>query len=80
MSLLSLPNELLIHVSQYLDYADDISAFSRTCHLLYSLVNPLLFPRYAKQHQVDAILYAMENGDHVLMESLLKQELNLSLM
>lgn len=71
MSLLSLPNELLIHVSQYLDYADDISAFSRTCHLLYSLVNPL-FPRYAKQHQVDAILYAMENGDHVLMEKLIK--------
>ena len=65
-------NELLIHLSLYFNYADEISAFSRTCRLLYSLVNPLIFPRYAKQHQVDAILYAMENGDHALMEKLIK--------
>lgn len=73
MSLLSLPNELLIYVSRYLDYADDTSALSRTCHLLYLLINPLLFPRFAKQHHRDAILYAIGHGDHVLMEKLLIQ-------
>ena len=77
MSLQSLPNELLFRIAQYLEYADEVNACSQTCRLLHSLVNPLLFPRYAKQHQVDAVLYAMDNGDHVLMEKLIKAGVDL---
>lgn len=77
MSLLSLSNELLIYISQFLDYADDFSAFSRTCLRLYSLVNPLLFPHYAIQHQCDALIYAMNNGDYILMERLIQARVNL---
>lgn len=80
MSLFSLSNELLIYISQFLDYADDFSAFSRTCLRLYSLVYPLLFPHCAIQNQCDALIYAMDNGDYVLMERLIQAGSTCSLM
>ena len=70
MSLLSLPNELLGCICKYLVYSDDINALSQSCRLLYSTINPLLFPPRAKQCQLDAITYALETGDHLLMERL----------
>ena len=71
MSLLSLPNELLRCICQYLVYSDDINALSQSCHLLYLSVNPLLYPPpCAKRSQLDAIKYAIETEDHLLIERL----------
>ncbi|KAI9045728.1 splicing factor 3B [Aspergillus affinis] len=66
-----LPNELLYDIAGLLEYADDASAFSRSCHFLYSLINDTLVARYAKGLEQEAIEYALEIGDHVLMESLI---------
>ncbi|KAK1142530.1 hypothetical protein N8T08_007504 [Aspergillus melleus] len=71
-SLVALPNEVLYQVANYLEYADDASALSRSCRFLYSLVNPTLIARYAKSHQKQAIRYALEIGDHILLQRLLE--------
>ncbi|KAI9039970.1 ankyrin repeat domain-containing protein [Aspergillus affinis] len=72
LSLLGLPNEILYHVANFLEYADDASAFSRSCRFLYSLVNPTLMARYTKIHEDKAILYTMDKGDHTLMQQLIE--------
>ncbi|KAH8434886.1 uncharacterized protein LDX57_012517 [Aspergillus melleus] len=71
-SLVALPNEILYQVANYLEYADDASALSRSCRFLYSLVNPTLIARYAKSHQKQAIQCALEKGDHILLQRLLE--------
>lgn len=71
MPFLSLPNELLVHIAQYLEYVDEVNAFSQTCRLPYSLVNPLLFP-HVHQRQVEAMMHAMKTGDHVLIKRLIE--------
>ncbi|KAH8422724.1 uncharacterized protein LDX57_000479 [Aspergillus melleus] len=73
MPLQDLPNELLYHIADFLEYADDASAFSRSCRLFYSLVNDTLVARYAKGHELEAIEHALETGDHVLMENLIDE-------
>ncbi|KAK1140358.1 hypothetical protein N8T08_010415 [Aspergillus melleus] len=73
MPLQDLPNELLYNIADFLEYADDASAVSRSCRLLYSLVNNTLVARYAKGHEIEAIEHALETGDHVLMENLIDE-------
>lgn len=71
MSLLSLPNELPSRIAQCLEYADEVNAYSQTCHLLYSLANRLLF-HHVQDHQVEAMMHAMRSGDHVLLKRLIE--------
>ena len=71
-SLVALPNEILYQVANYLEYADDASALSRSCRFLYSLVSPTLIARYAKSHQKQVIRYALEIGDHILLQRFLE--------
>lgn len=71
MPLLSLSNELLIHIAQCLEYADEVNAYSQTCRLLYSLANPVLFC-HAQNRQPEALTHAMYVGDHVLLRRLIE--------
>ena len=71
MSLLSLPNELLFRIAQYLEYADEVNAYSQTCRLLHSLANRLLF-HHVQERQVEAIMHTMRSGDHVLLKRLME--------
>lgn len=69
MYLLSLPNEILLLIIRQLEYADDASALSQTCRLLYSVISPMIVSYYANR---DMVKFALRKWDHVLMERILK--------
>ena len=74
MHLLSLPNEVLRLIVRQLEYADDASAFSRTCRLLYLVISPMIVPDYANR---DMVTFALRKWDHVFMERILESGVNL---
>ena len=69
MYLLSLPNEILLLIIRQLEYADDASALSQTCRLLYSVISPMIVSYYANR---DMVKLALRKWDYVLMERILK--------
>ncbi|KAL2867539.1 ankyrin repeat domain-containing protein [Aspergillus lucknowensis] len=64
MALLTLPNEILLHIiTDELDSQRDISAFIRTNHWLYSLGKRALYRYNTAKHGSDALLWAAKTGN-----------------
>ncbi|KAI2463966.1 ankyrin [Annulohypoxylon bovei var. microspora] len=67
-SILSLPIELISYVAQDLD-VQDLSAFSRSCRAIYSIVTPQLY-RLVK-HEAALMCWAVDEGHRGTVERLL---------
>lgn len=61
MELSNLPNELLIAVGNFAD-RPSLSALASTSRQLYSLLNPLLYRRNAKEKDSSALIWAADWG------------------
>ncbi|CAG7941765.1 unnamed protein product [Penicillium nalgiovense] len=73
MTLLSLPNELLLAISETQDYQRDINAFARTSRRCYTLLNPFLYTYNVRQHQGSALHWAASQGQLRTAQESLRQ-------
>ncbi|OQE30307.1 hypothetical protein PENFLA_c003G10917 [Penicillium flavigenum] len=73
MTLLSLPNELLLAISESQDCQRDINAFARTSRRCYTLLNPFLYAYNVRQHQGSALHWAASQGQLKTAQELLRQ-------
>ncbi|KAI2681643.1 hypothetical protein DTO027I6_4830 [Penicillium roqueforti] len=62
MSLLSLPNEILLAIADNQDCEKDINAFARTSGRCYILLNPFLYAYNVREHQGSALHWAATQG------------------
>ena len=62
MSLLILPNELLLQIAESLPSEKDINALVRTNRLFHTLLNPYLYRHNILHHASDALVRAAELG------------------
>ncbi|CAI7648511.1 unnamed protein product [Penicillium glandicola] len=67
MNMLHLPNEILNHIINSLDYDSEISALSQTCTALYPIANHILAPRKPtdpqSSHYLSRLKYLATKGD-----------------
>ncbi|KAJ5255295.1 hypothetical protein N7497_007223 [Penicillium chrysogenum] len=73
MTLLSLPNELLLAISGSQDCQRDINAFARTSRRCYALLNSLLYAYNVRQHQGSALHWAASQGQLRTAQESLRQ-------
>ncbi|KAJ5194476.1 hypothetical protein N7491_001814 [Penicillium cf. griseofulvum] len=62
MSLLSLPNEILFAIADYLKLLPDLNAFAQTNHRCYATFNRQLYVCATKEVHNPGFLWALENG------------------
>jgi ankyrin repeat protein len=73
MTLLSLPNELLLAISETQDCQRDINAFARTNRRYYTLLNPFLYAYNVRRHQGSALHWAASQGELRTAQESLRQ-------
>ena len=73
ISLLDLPNELLLSVADNLDRESDISAFSRLNRRLYLLLNLYLYQHNIKQTNSSGLIWAAEHGRETIVQRFLSE-------
>ncbi|KAL3472179.1 ankyrin repeat-containing domain protein [Aspergillus californicus] len=62
MSLLELPIELVYQILGWLEYASELSAFSRTDKLFHAVGNPVLYQHNVQHGESSALAWACEHG------------------
>ncbi|KGO71921.1 hypothetical protein PITC_026410 [Penicillium italicum] len=73
MTLLLLPNELLLAIAETQDSQKDINALARTSRRCYILLNPFLYAYNVRQHQGSALHWAAIQGQLRTAEESLRQ-------
>ncbi|CAG8888450.1 unnamed protein product [Penicillium egyptiacum] len=73
MTLLSLPNELLLAIAETQDCQKDINAFARTSRRCFTLLNPFLYAYNVRQHQGSALHWAARQGQLRTAQESLRQ-------
>ncbi|CAI7591884.1 unnamed protein product [Penicillium viridicatum] len=73
MTLLILPNELLLAIAETQDCEKDINAFARVSRRCYILLNPFLYAYNARRHQGSALHWAASQGQLRTAEESLRQ-------
>lgn len=73
MTLLILPNELLLAIAEAQECQRDINAFARTSRRCYTLLNPFLYAYNVRQHQGSALHWATSQGQLRTAEESLRQ-------
>ncbi|KAJ5105686.1 hypothetical protein NUU61_003033 [Penicillium alfredii] len=71
MPLLLLPNEILHHIIQHLDYASEVNAVAQTCRALHPLATARLYPHWATRYSPRSLDRIIENGNLDALRKLL---------
>ena len=70
MSLLQLPNELVLYIADFIHAERDINALAQGNSQLYGLLNPLLYRHNVQYRQSSALTWAAANGQLPTLEKL----------
>lgn len=73
MSLLRLPNELLLCISEKLEFHQEINAFARSSRHLYNLLNNYLYMSNVQKDGGSALFYAARHKQPEVVRKLLEQ-------
>src|SRR4051794_16325897 len=76
MPLLDLADELLQFIAEILELERDISAFARTNHRLYNLLNTYLYRHNVRQLGSSALLWTAIHGQEATAQKLLEEGAN----
>lgn len=71
MPLSDTPTEILLLISQYLEYECDLNAFSQTCRRIYILLNHQLYQRHLKDLPSPALEWSAKHGKIACVQNLL---------
>jgi ankyrin repeat protein len=77
MSLLDLPNELLLGISEYLASEGDINAVAQANRHLYQLLGGYLYRYNVQQSGSSALLWAARHGQEATAQKSLREKANI---
>src|SRR5215471_11001091 len=73
MSLLDLPNELLLYIAEYLELESDINALTRTTRRLHGLLNVSLYRHNVEHGESSALSWASRRGRVTTVQMLISE-------
>lgn len=71
MSFQKLPSEILLYISDFLEYSWNISALSQTNRYLYATLNRYLYQHNVRHFDSSLFAWAMKNGSEIVVRKML---------
>ncbi|ODM14498.1 hypothetical protein SI65_10120 [Aspergillus cristatus] len=71
MRFVNLPSEVLLHITDFLEYSWNVSALSQTNRYLYTALNHYMYQHNVRHFDSSLFAWAMENGSEIVARKML---------